>query len=186
MILSNECWTTKMFFTDQHFCDWAQKAMRLLACCSLSDCWDNSFVFCHISHRFFFFLGWELGDEWFWLCVLRRVCGVLKLCVVPVCCRSSSLAPPCLRDLPNPPPPPPHPLLFILDTYRLCGISLLLQPVALVWMKAMEKIKRSKCQRGAECIPLAVSQDRSPRTTCDPGTKLTTAGGHMKTYSSQN
>ena len=52
--------------------------------------------------------------------------------------------------------------------------------------KEKEKIKRSKCQRGAECIPLAVSRDQSPRTTCDPGTKLTTAGGHIKKFSSQN
>ena len=50
------------------------------------------------------------------------------------------------------------------------------------WMK--EKIKRSKCQRGAECIPLTVSRERSPGTTCDPGTKLMTAGGHIKKFSS--
>lgn len=46
--------------------------------------------------------------------------------------------------------------------------------------------RESKCQWGVECIPLAVSQDQSPRATCDPGTKLMTAGGYIKKFSSKN
>lgn len=44
-----------------------------------------------------------------------------------------------------------------------------------------EKIKRSKSQREAESIPAAMFWDQSPRTACDPGTKLLTAGGHRGT-----
>lgn len=82
---------------------------------------------------------------------------------------------------------PGDPPLLSLTLFNQDPLSLSTRPPsqpASGWMK--EKIKRSKCQRGAECILPTVSRDRSPRTTCDPGTKLMTAGGHIKKCSSQN